>query len=207
MNNKNRAIRIGISCSILTIAAVGAVVWFTPESTTSQNTVVVSTEYNVPATTTYSKEELSMMDAQDVIKMQMAAESAAIAAVELQPAVAPLTERPEYVSSPEWIILNGVASRHETPDLELVRLVNLLRFNKQMEALNKTTDDSIRTKLAEAILRQMPDRVSNKEMSIEKAQAIQLSLINSLYSDPDEIRERAAEEAERIGAQFQIRQS
>ncbi|MEQ3634127.1 hypothetical protein [Thalassolituus sp.] len=207
MNNKNTAIRVGLACSLLTIAAVGAVVWLTPDSTTVKNTVVASVDYNVPTTTTYSKEELSKMDAQDIIKMQMAAETAAIAAVELEPAVAPLTERPEYVSSPEWIILNGVASRHETPDLELVRLVNLLRFNKQMEALNKATDDSVRIKLAEAILRQMPDRVSNKEMSIEKAQSIQLSLINTLYTDPEQVRERAAEEAERIGAQFQIRQS
>jgi len=207
MNNKNTAIRVGLACSLLTIAAVGAVVWLTPDSTTVKNTVVASVDYNVPTTTTYSKEELSKMDAQDIIKMQMAAETAAIAAVELEPAVAPLTERPEYVSSPEWIILNGVASRHETPDLELVRLVNLLRFNKQMEALNKATDDSVRTKLAEAILRQMPERVSNKEMSIERAQSIQLSLINTLYTDPEQVRERAAEEAERIGAQFQIRQS
>lgn len=207
MNNKNTAIRVGLACSLLTIATVGAVVWLTPDSTTVKNTVVASADYNVPTTTTYSKEELSKMDAQDIIKMQMAAETAAIAAVELEPAVAPLTERPEYVSSPEWIILNGVASRHETPDLELVRLVNLLRFNKQMEALNKATDDSVRTKLAEAILRQMPERVSNKEMSIERAQSIQLSLINTLYTDPEQVRERAAEEAERIGAQFQIRQS
>jgi len=207
MNNKNTAIRVGLACSFLTIAAVGAVVWLTPDSTTVKNTVVASADYNVPTTTTYSKEELSKMDAQDIIKMQMVAETAAIAAVELEPAVAPLTERPEYVSSPEWIILNGVASRHETPDLELVRLVNLLRFNKQMEALNKATDDSVRTKLAEAILRQMPERVSNKEMSIERAQSIQLSLINTLYTDPEQVRERAAEEAERIGAQFQIRQS
>ena len=207
MNNKNTAIRVGLACSFLTIAAVGVVVWLTPDSTTVENTVVASADYNVPTTTTYSKEELSKMDAQDIIKMQMVAETAAIAAVELEPVVAPLTERPEYVSSPEWIILNGVASRHETPDLELVRLVNLLRFNKQMEALNKATDDSVRIKLAEAILRQMPDRVSNKEMSIEKAQSIQLSLINTLYTDPEQVRERAAEEAERIGAQFQIRQS
>ncbi|MFP6845012.1 MAG: hypothetical protein VB958_07335 [Thalassolituus sp.] len=207
MNNKNTAIRVGLACSLLTIAAVGVVVWLTPDSTTVENTVVASADYNVPTTTTYSKEELSKMDAQDIIKMQMVAETAAIAAVELEPVVAPLTERPEYVSSPEWIILNGVASRHETPDLELVRLVNLLRFNKQMEALNKATDDSVRIKLAEAILRQMPDRVSNKEMSIEKAQSIQLSLINTLYTDPEQVRERAAEEAERIGAQFQIRQS
>jgi len=207
MNNKNTAIRVGLACSLLTIATVGAVVWLTPDSTTVKNTVVASADYNVPTTTTYSKEELSKMDAQDIIKMQMVAETAAIAAVELEPVVAPLTERPEYVSSPEWIILNGVASRHETPDLELVRLVNLLRFNKQMEALNKATDDSVRIKLAEAILRQMPDRVSNKEMSIEKAQSIQLSLINTLYTDPEQVRERAAEEAERIGAQFQIRQS
>ena len=207
MNNKNTAIRVGIACSLLTIAAVGVVVWLTPDSTTVKNTVVASADYNVPTTTTYSKEELSKMDAQDIIKMQMVAETAAIAAVELEPVVAPLTERPEYVSSPEWIILNGVASRHETPDLELVRLVNLLRFNKQMEALNKATDDSVRTKLAEAILRQMPERVSNKEMSIERAQSIQLSLINTLYTDPEQVRERAAEEAERIGAQFQIRQS
>lgn len=207
MNNKNTAIRVGLACSLLTIAAVGVVVWLTPDSTTVENTVVASADYNVPTTTTYSKEELSKMDAQDIIKMQMVAETAAIAAVELEPVVAPLTERPEYVSSPEWIILNGVASRHETPDLGLVRLVNLLRFNKQMEALNKATDDSVRIKLAEAILRQMPDRVSNKEMSIEKAQSIQLSLINTLYTDPEQVRERAAEEAERIGAQFQIRQS
>ena len=138
MNNKNTAIRVGLACSLLTIAAVGAVVWLTPDSTTVKNTVVASVDYNVPTTTTYSKEELSKMDAQDIIKMQMAAETAAIAAVELEPAVAPLTERPEYVSSPEWIILNGVASRHETPDLELVRLVNLLRFNKQMESVKQS---------------------------------------------------------------------
>ncbi len=66
MNNKNTAIRVGIACSLLTIAAVGVVVWLTPDSTTVKNTVVASADYNVPTTTTYSKEELSKMDAKDI---------------------------------------------------------------------------------------------------------------------------------------------
>lgn len=86
-------------------------------------------------------------------------------------------------------------------------LVNLLRFNKQLEALDKTSDSDERNVLIEAVLAQLPKRIENKEMSVEKAQLIQLKLISQIYSDDRDIRDRAAEEARRIGAEFSIKAS
>jgi len=116
-------------------------------------------------------------------------------------------ERPEYISPAEWLIINAVAERHVTPDDELVRLVNLMRFNKQREALAKTDSDVTRKQLAEALLNQIPARVQNQELTKERAQAMQLDMISQLYSDKADIRARAAEEAERIGAGFDVKAS
>ncbi|MEK9766639.1 MAG: hypothetical protein VW274_09185, partial [Thalassolituus sp.] len=61
--------------------------------------------------------------------------------------------------------------------------------------------------LAEALLNQSPARVQNQELTKERAQAMQLDMISQLYSDKADIRARAAEEAERIGAGFDVKAS
>lgn len=104
-------------------------------------------------------------------------------------------------------MLQAVADQKTDPQAELLRLVNLLRFNKQLEALDRTSDAEERKVLIEAVLAQLPKRIENQEMSVEKAQSIQLKLISQIYSDDRDIRDRAAEEARRIGAEFSIKAS
>ena len=104
-------------------------------------------------------------------------------------------------------MLQSVASQKEDSNAELLRLVNLLRFNKQLQALSETIDMEERHSLSEAVLAQLPKRIENREMSVEKAQSIQLKLISQMYDNDSDVRERAAEEARRIGAQFSIKAS
>ena len=86
-------------------------------------------------------------------------------------------------------------------------MVNLLRFNKQLEALEIASDEREKEQLSEAVLSRIPQRIENQEMSVEKAQRIQLRIISAMYEDEDRIRSRAAEEARRIGSEFNIKAS
>ena len=155
----------------------------------------------------YKREELAAMTPDQLIQMQKdALESAKAAAADVDE-LNRIDGRPDFVSPAEWMMLQAVADQKADPQAELLRLVNLLRFNKQLEALDRTSDADERKVLIEAVLAQLPKRIQNQEMSVEKAQSIQLKLISQIYSDDRDIRDRAAEEARRIGAEFSFKAS
>ncbi len=155
----------------------------------------------------YTREELAAMTPNLLIQMQKDALNSAKEAATSVGELNRIEGRPDFVSPAEWMMLQAVAAKKANPQTELLRLVNLLRFNKQLEALDKTSDSDERNVLIEAVLAQLPKRIENKEMSVEKAQLIQLKLISQIYSDDRDIRDRAAEEARRIGAEFSIKAS
>jgi glutamyl/glutaminyl-tRNA synthetase len=155
----------------------------------------------------YKPEELAAMSPEQLIQMQKDALASAKAAASDYDELERIEGRPDFVSPAEWMMLQAVASQKANPAAELLRLVNLLRFNKQLEALDRTSDADERKVLIEAVLAQLPKRIKNQEMSVEKAQSIQLKLISQIYSDNNDIRDRAAEEARRIGAEFSIKAS
>ncbi len=155
----------------------------------------------------YTREELAAMTPNQLIQMQKDALNSAKEAATSVGELNRIEGRPDFVSPAEWMMLQAVADQKADPQAELLRLVNLLRFNKQLEALDRTSDADERKVLIEAVLAQLPKRIQNQEMSVEKAQSIQLKLISQIYSDDRDIRDRAAEEARRIGAEFSIKAS
>ena len=155
----------------------------------------------------YTTEELAAMSPDQLIQMQKDALASAKASASDVEELERIERRPDFVSPAEWMMLQAVAAKKANPQTELLRLVNLLRFNKQLEALDKTSDSDERNVLIEAVLAQLPKRIENQEMSVEKAQSIQLKLISQIYTDDDDVRARAAKEARRIGAEFTIKAS
>ncbi|MEO1902081.1 MAG: hypothetical protein ABGX87_10035 [Alcanivorax sp.] len=122
----------------------------------------------------------------------------------------PVSERPDFVSPLEWQVLKSVAAGKADDDRELTRLVNRLRFAKLREHW-ATLKGSQRVEKRHAIARQLlddiPRRVDQREMDVSQAQQLQQQLLADLISDPERRRQRAAEEARRIGITFEMQAS
>ena len=98
-------------------------------------------------------------------------------------------------------MLNGVAQQHATPDQELTRLVNFVRFTKQLElwqSLANSGDMAKRKTLADELLADLPSRLVHGEMDLKEAQRTQATLLNDAVSDPAQRHQRAAKEAKRL---------
>ncbi|WP_300522069.1 hypothetical protein [Alcanivorax sp.] len=145
--------------------------------------------------------------AADVRRQQRQAEDAALASVGQQEFDAPPQSRPDFVSPLEWQVLQQVSRNHDQPEQELTRLVNRLRFAKLRElweAEVETGNDEQRRLLGNQLLEDLPSRVKNREMAPAQAQQLQASILEALIDDPQQRRQRAAEEARRLGITFEI---
>lgn len=143
----------------------------------TDNSVAIATE-------SYSAEQLSVMSPDTLIDMQKDALAAAREDSSRETDLTSVNGRPEFVSPAEWLILNSVSAQNENPDTELLRLVNLIRFNKRLELWQKETDPQQREALADAVLSLIPARVVNQDMSKEKAQSLQYRVLSSVLNDP-----------------------
>lgn len=117
-----------------------------------------------------------------------------------------IQQRPEYVSPAEWLILKNVAQQHPTPNIELTRMVNYLRFEKLLETWETSSDlpNDKRSQLAEQLLASIPNRIKNGDFDLARAQELQSNLINALFDDPGERRQHLQQESARIGITFEI---
>jgi hypothetical protein len=148
------------------------------------------------------------LDRAQIDAQQHDAAAAALQAMNQPPASVPLRQRPAYVSRLEWQILRHVADSHNEPEKELVRMVNFLRFSKQLEWWQHnlhSADRALHEQVAEHLLDDIPERVRQQDMSIADAQQLQMTLLTALLSDADLRRQRMQQEAERIGVTFRIR--
>ncbi|EKF72837.1 hypothetical protein A11A3_16722 [Alcanivorax hongdengensis A-11-3] len=121
-----------------------------------------------------------------------------------------IDERPDFVSPMEWRVLKSVAAGQPDSDRELTRLVNRLRFAKLREHWDKlkgSDHDQERHAIARQLLDDIPQRVDQQEMDASQAQQLQQQLLADLISDPQKRRQRAAEEARRIGITFEMQSS
>lgn len=121
----------------------------------------------------------------------------------LKPITGPIKERPAFVSEIEWAMLKGVADQSAQPAAELTRLVNKLRFMKQLElwqSLEHSTDTAKRRVLAEQLLDDLPQRVANADLDKPEAQKLQASLLKDAVSDEGARKKRAEVEARRLGS-------
>jgi hypothetical protein len=121
----------------------------------------------------------------------------------LKPIVGPITERPSFVSVMEWQMLKGVSQQAGDPDRELTRLVNFLRFNKQLElweGLSQSPDKARRKELAEQLVAELPTRITNGEMDLTEAKRILTGLLDDAEPNAQARAKRAAAETARLAS-------
>lgn len=136
----------------------------------------------------------------------VAGQTEAAKALASQPAIKPIqgavTDRPAFVSPMEWMVLKGAVSQHANPERELTRMVNFLRFTKQMElleALPRTAEAQPRRQaLANELLADLPQRLLNDEMPMKDLRETQTALLQDAESDPTQRLARAQAEARRL---------
>lgn len=120
----------------------------------------------------------------------------------VKPLEGPVTERPAFVSFMEWTMLQAVAKQHPTPERELTRMVNFLRFTKQLEAWEALprSDSTLsqRELLANQLLQDLPHRVFHGDLSLKDAQDTQAQLLKDAVPDAEQRKVRARLEAERL---------
>ncbi|TAK97475.1 MAG: hypothetical protein EPO09_03950 [Aquabacterium sp.] len=130
-----------------------------------------------------------------------AQQTAAANEIKKQPVVKPITgeikERPVFVSEMEWEMLKAVSQQHASPEKELTRMVNFLRFTKQLElweSMPKSEDAAKRQIVANELLEDLPNRVRNGELELADAQGKMRALVQDAESnDKDRARRMAAE--------------
>jgi hypothetical protein len=120
---------------------------------------------------------------------------------QIKPIEGPVTQRPAFVSEMEWQMLQGVAQQHPRPSEELSRLVNSLRFNKQVEAweaMSPKTDAARRQVLANELLADLPQRLTNGDTDLPGARQLQAALLVDAEPDASARQRRATQEARRL---------
>lgn len=103
--------------------------------------------------------------------------------------------RPDYVSLMEWTAIQALAQRSARPDEEVTRLVNELRFFKQLEAWRSASGDETaarRQQLALALLEEMPMRLERGDLPVSEIRGLVVGLLKDAYPDA---RERSVQTA------------
>lgn len=137
------------------------------------------------------------------VLMQQQAQAEQAVAATAPPTAGPVNEKPAFVSELEWQVLKGVAAQKADPAQELRRLVANLHFSKQLEQWRQLAgqpDSTQRRALAQALLADIPARVTDAELDNPGARQLQKEILADLYSDPAERVLRAQAEAARLPA-------
>lgn len=139
---------------------------------------------------------------EELAAQQEASAQALIQGEPVKPIEGPVTERPAYVSPMEWMVLKGAVAGKPDSQQELTRMVNFLRFNKQIEAweaLSRNTDATARrAALAEALLADLPQRVRHDDVAVNEARELQATLLMDAEPDAARRQARALAEARRL---------
>lgn len=130
---------------------------------------------------------------------QRAAQAAAARATGADAPPAAPTVRPDYVSEMEWQVLQGVAARSADPARELQRLVDKLRFSKQLDAWRASTDAAGRRLLAMRLLDALPAQVQRGDYARADAERLQQELLVVLEPEPSARAARVERERARLG--------
>lgn len=150
------------------------------------------------------------LDPQRLEAEQQAAADAALKLAGEPPLAGSISERPEFVSRIEWQILKGVAAARENSEQELLRLVNYLRFSKQLEwwqAQQPDPNHHQHVRVGWKLLNEIPQRVEQQDLAVDQAQQLQVALLEVLEPDAAKRRHHLEREAGRIGVTFRIESS
>ena len=187
------------------LAVSPAVVWWSQGYQGGQTEATPSATASTPMAAQVAETPPSPVTAQAVEELK-SLQAAAAKEIERDPAmkpiVGPVTERPPFVSHMEWMMLKGAAEQHASPERELTRMVNFLRFTKQLElwqALPKGAQEQAkRQTLALQLLDDLPARLANGEMPLKDLRTLQAQLLEDAVPDAQERAKRAALEAQRL---------
>lgn len=189
-----------LGCGIA--ATVAAMAWhqWRPVETAHQATLAETPQMPVTTAVAPTPTEPTAAD-REALETLKAQQAQAARALEAQPVQAPVKgqvdERPEFISAMEWSVLQAVAQQHAHPEEELPRLINAVRFNKQLELwqdMPADADANKRRVLAEALLKDLPERVKQGNYGLVDAQKYMTGLVKDL--EADEARQQARANAE-----------
>lgn len=185
--------------AVLAGAIGGAAIWQqTQTPATTADHAVVPEALPPAAAAATARESILIAEVQ---AQQAAAAQEILQHPEVKPIVGNVSDKPPFVSQMEWNMLKGVAQQHANPEKELTRLVNFVRFTKQLElwqALPEQTDAATRQTLANELLEDLPQRLKQEELDLAAVQKLQAELLNDAVQDPQERQVRAAQEARRL---------
>jgi hypothetical protein len=106
--------------------------------------------------------------------------------------------RPADFSPEDWAALKDALSKTPNPRAELERIVKYLRFQKgfeQWQALQDGPDVVTRRKLAERLLEQVPERMTQGEMTYGEAQMLESALLADIEPN-EELRKQRLDRAQ-----------
>lgn len=187
-----------------TLAAALTIGWVVaqPDRAGAPGTLLAAPDTQAAASTIQQEER------DKLVAQQQDAARAAVQQAGQEEFTAPVANRPAFVSPMEWDVLRRVAQQHPDSDRELTRMVNHLRFTKQLEHwTGLAAGDPLREELASHLLYAIPQRVSNRELNTDQAQALQATLLKEITATPEQYRQQLAREAARIGVTFEIHQA
>jgi hypothetical protein len=195
INSRSRTPVIAAIGLVAAAAAAAYMVFGTSGDTaTPDGLASATTASQAPTSDSFQRQATPEEKAEvESIKAQQAQASAAMES-QLTPepvATAPMT-RPDYISDMEWTMLQGVANQAQDPQAELTRLVNSLRFNKQLEMwqdLPADADPSKRATLARALLDDLPERVKMGNFGLNDAKGMAEQMVKDV--EPNEAKQGA----------------
>jgi hypothetical protein len=101
--------------------------------------------------------------------------------------------RPSDFSAEEWTSLKDAMAKTVNPQAEMTRVVAYLRFQKgfdQWQTLKDSPDAALRQQLAQRLMDQVPERVSQGEMTMGEALMLSTALLNDVESTDDARKQR-----------------
>ena len=191
---------LALMLAVIMLAATG---WYYHDNRVKPDTLVTddaAIDFDDPDT----------LDPQQLEAEQRAAADAALTLAGEPPLAGKLTERPEFVSHIEWQILKAVAATQQNSEQELLRLVNYLRFSKQLEWWQSQQPDQNHhrhIRIGWQLLNDIPERVEQQDLAADQAQQLQVALLEVLEPDAGKRRHHLEREAARIGVTFRIESS
>jgi hypothetical protein len=202
-----------IAAAVMAAVAAAAGWWYFNSGDESAQAPAVATDAS--AASAPAEAGASAAPATEPVVAEVPLPAASVAAIQAEQEVAnneinkevippfkgPIKRRPAFISSMEWDMLKGVADQQANPDEGLTRLINTTLFYKQLErwqALHSGADMATRQALAQRLLDDLPQRVTNDDMSIPDVQKLQVELLVDVEPDPKLRASRAQKEAKRL---------
>lgn len=208
IERRNRIPMLAIAALAGTGLALGVYFARTPDSGTEAQpaTTAVNEPASQPAATDGFLRQATPEEKAEVesIKSQQAQASAAMESQPTpEPVVAAPMTRPEYLSDMEWTMIQGVANQAKDPQAEMTRLVNAVRFNKQLEMWQDLPADADRAKrqtLARALLDDLPERVKAGNYGVVDAKGMAEKMVADIEADDTRKASRLKKEFKRLDA-------